>query len=94
MFTIGDVLEHKNPAPKPLKKKYWCGNAPKVCQICHEPIEHVFVDGSTKMGPWAIMCEGCHLDVGRGLGIGKGQKYQREGSGVHHSFDKFVKVGE
>jgi hypothetical protein len=28
------------------------------------------------MGPWALMCEKCHGEIGCGLGLGKGQKYQ------------------
>lgn len=32
------------------------------------------VDGKTKMGPWAYMCEGCFQSHGVGLGLGKGQR--------------------
>lgn len=33
------------------------------------------VDGKTKFGPWAWMCEPCHKRIGCGLGTGKGQLY-------------------
>jgi hypothetical protein len=33
------------------------------------------VDGATKGGPWASMCDDCHADMGVGLGVGKGQRY-------------------
>jgi hypothetical protein len=31
------------------------------------------VDGKTRMGPWANMCEQHYLNYGIGLGTGKGQ---------------------
>ena len=54
----------------------WIGEKPKKCDICPGPIEGHFVDGKTIDGPWALMCLRCHKDIGVGLGIGKGQKYQ------------------
>ena len=32
------------------------------------------VDGKTKMGPWANMCEKCFGQYGLGLGTGMGQR--------------------
>jgi hypothetical protein len=32
-------------------------------------------DGATVYGPWANMCDPCHKRVGRGSGVGRGQKY-------------------
>ena len=32
------------------------------------------VDGKTKMGPWANMCESCFAANGVGLGLGRGQR--------------------
>jgi hypothetical protein len=61
----------------PDLKLYWTGKIDK-CDLCKAPIDRFFVDGRTKMGPWAIMCPGCHRDQGLGLGMGKGQKYQKE----------------
>lgn len=37
-----------------------------------------FVDGKTVHGPWANMCPRCHNEVGCGLGVGRGQCYQRD----------------
>lgn len=34
-----------------------------------------FVDGKTKMGPWAVMCPKAFRTYGVGIGLGKGQKY-------------------
>lgn len=45
------------------------------------PIGDVFIDGATKMGPWAIMTPASHEKYGRGLGLGKGQKYHQQGDG-------------
>ena len=40
------------------------------CDFCGKPAE---VDGRTRMGPWAFMCEGCYPKFGVGLGLGRGQ---------------------
>lgn len=53
----------------------WMGGIPKKCDICGVPLEKFFIDGKTRFGAWAIMCEGCHRDQRIGLGIGKGQKF-------------------
>jgi hypothetical protein len=41
------------------------------CDLCEAPAT---VDGKTKMGPWAFMCDACHCTHGMGLGLGRGQK--------------------
>jgi hypothetical protein len=53
----------------------WQGTAPKRCDICKEKLEDYFVDGKTRIGPWAIMCKKCFEYFGIGFGIGRGQKY-------------------
>jgi len=63
--------------------KKWLSIIPENCQICGKPFGEYFIDGSTIMGPWGLMCEKCHKKVGNGLGIGKGQKYiTKSGIGV------------
>jgi len=47
----------------------------KSCDICHKSNLMVFVDGKTKMGPWANMCADCYDSHGRGVGLGLGQVY-------------------
>jgi hypothetical protein len=54
-------------------------NPGKKCDICHGSVGRVFIDGGTVMGPWACMCTRCHILYGRGLGIGRGQKYEWNG---------------
>ena len=61
---------------RPVKR--WMGLKPVACDLCHHPLKTQFVDGSTKMGPWAIMCMTCHGSMGRGLGLGRGQLYNLE----------------
>ena len=57
-------------------EKRWHGPA-SVCDICRcELVDEYFVDGRTKMGPWALMCPSCHRKYGVGLGTGFGQKYR------------------
>jgi hypothetical protein len=38
------------------------------------------VDGKTKMGPWAYMCQAHYAAYGVGLGTGRGQKLVKAGS--------------
>lgn len=65
--------------------KKWFGTPPTKCDICHKDIKTEFVDGKTQMGPWGILCKGCHFMYGIGLGVGRGQKYAKEG-------DDWVKI--
>jgi hypothetical protein len=61
-----------------MAEKKWMGTTPvcdftsydKVCKM-----EPWFVDGKTKQGPWALMCSDHYLNLGIGLGCGKGQRY-------------------
>ena len=63
----------------------WVGKPPEKCDICSEPIKDVFIDGQTDWGPWGNMCPECHALHGRGLGTGRGQKYEKQE-------DQWVKV--
>ena len=62
------------------KVKKWMGSPIEKCQLCEEQITARFVDGATLMGPWAIMCTPCHGKLGVGIGTGRGQLYQHEGT--------------
>ena len=58
-------------------------NPPSNCDICHAPITDMFVDGATTAGPWGNMCwPKCYAKYGRGLGTGKGQKYEKQPNGT------------
>ena len=59
------------------RKVYWL-SAVNNCEICGTPHTDKMVDGATKMGPWALMCLSCHGSIGRGLGTGLGQMYQKQ----------------
>lgn len=74
VFSVKAILDHKNRRePKPVR---WMSPAPKECDICRVSLEKKdFVDGVTRMGPWGCMCLDCHSLYGRGLGTGKGQRY-------------------
>ena len=69
-------------------KKMWQGIEPKTCDIpaCGNLITTEFVDGATRMGPWANMCPSCHMKYGRGCGTGQGQRYRKDKDG------HFVKI--
>lgn len=60
-----------------MKETFWCGEGPKVCQICDRPITDSFVDGKTQWDCWAFMCRDCWEMHGEGLGTGLGQMYGR-----------------
>lgn len=77
-----------------MAKGQWLGPLPKQCQIClgsltsatvlaRDPSDNMisvaaFVDGATRLGPWAVMCLDCHPHIGRGLGTGRGQMYRAD----------------
>jgi hypothetical protein len=49
------------------------------CDLCSTNLlihDQYYVDGKTQLGPWANMCIGCHTRFGRGIGLGRGQKYK------------------
>jgi hypothetical protein len=77
-MKIGDILNHKQgkePEPEPRR---WMGTRPEKCDIKGCPLEgQPFVDGKTQMGPWGIMCRPCHRSHGVGLGLGRGQLYDK-----------------
>lgn len=57
--------------------KKWCG--PSTCEICHKEPRGFFVDGRTRMGPWALMCASCWKIHGVGeFGKGYAQKYDAQ----------------
>jgi hypothetical protein len=59
--------------------KRWT-SAREKCDICEASIADTeFVDAKTRMGPWALMCMDCWVEVGayRTFGLGKGQHYDR-----------------
>jgi hypothetical protein len=55
----------------------WKGSQPSRCELNGETIKDKFVDGVLKDGRWAILCPNCHKKFGVGLGVGRGQLYER-----------------
>ena len=60
--------------------KMWLGSPPLECDVCRQPITKKFIDGATQAGPWGCLCPECHRTQGRGLGVGRGQQYEKQGS--------------
>jgi hypothetical protein len=62
--------------------KYWTGEI-EHCDICRTKAINltVVVDGATRMGPWALMCHDCFTRHGIGIGLGVGQRYQKQPDG-------------
>jgi cytochrome c553 len=69
-----------------MKRTQWMGDV-KECEICCKPITHVFIDGRTQSGHWAIMCVECHKKEGLGLGEGNGQEYWKAEDGNFYKVD-------
>lgn len=61
-------------------KRYWMGDVPSKCQISGRPLVDRFVDGATLRG-WAILHPITHTEYGRGLGMGRGQLYEKQADG-------------
>ena len=51
---------------------------PEVCDLCSQPLPDVAYDARTAYGPWGWLCPDCFTRAGVGLGLGKGQRYQRQ----------------
>jgi hypothetical protein len=62
------------------KQVFWTGTATH-CDMCGERLLSIFIDGRTRHGPWGILCPPCHTTHGVGLGVGRGQRYQRQDTG-------------
>jgi hypothetical protein len=63
-----------------MGKVIWIGNPPEQCDLCGAGLEDVFYDAKTHGGPWGFLCVRCFKAHGIGLGMGRGQKYRRNGS--------------
>lgn len=62
-------------------KRYWMGDVPTKDDFDATIVDE-FIDGKTRMGPWALMTLATwrRLGVGR-LGVGYGQRYQKQPDG-------------
>jgi hypothetical protein len=79
MNIISKIDKYLGEAGKNKEPKKWMGSIPKKCDICGGSLEKGWVDGAINMGPWANMCMKCFKKHGKGLGTGKGQKYNKDG---------------
>ena len=60
--------------------KYWTGDPPAKDDF-GDPITKEFIDGMTKIGPWAFMTPASFRKRGVGLGTGRGQRYEKQKDG-------------
>ena len=61
-------------------KRYWIGDIRSDDDL-GLPIINAFIDGATTFGPWAIMSPASHKRYGKGLGAGRGQRYEKQPDG-------------
>lgn len=78
--AVGCVLEEYGSTGdrySPLEEMKWMGPMPEKCDLCSLKLksQKYWVDGRTRMGPWANMCPRCFEQYGIGVGQGSGQKY-------------------
>ena len=61
----------------PKYRAKWESKIPAMCEMSGCQITNIFIDGVNRSGQWAIMCPHCHVQFGRGLGMGRGQEYAK-----------------
>ena len=60
--------------------KYWIGEITS-CDLCHGPFRGDVMYDANVGGPWGNICQRCFDMNGCNLGIGRGQKYQKNSNG-------------
>jgi hypothetical protein len=63
------------------KKVYWLGLVGEYCHMCDREFGKVMYDCQTRAGPWSNMCHACWKWNGKPLGLGRGQKYEKQKDG-------------
>lgn len=63
-----------------MKQVYWRSPV-GVKDDFGDEVEDTIIDGATTMGPWGLMTPRSHRRYGVGLGLGRGQKYERQADG-------------
>lgn len=74
--TVGENLQQNLTEAD----KFWMGSVPKLDDF-QKQITDEFVDGKTRQGPWATMSLESFKKYGVGLGLGRGQLYQKQPDG-------------
>ena len=69
-----------------MERKRWYGPVPNTDDF-GDQIVKCFIDGKTKMGPWALMTPRSHRERGIGLGTGRGQRYKLESDGIWYKVE-------
>lgn len=54
---------------------------PDNCDVCGTKLANVMYDAKTSNGQWGCLCYSCFHAEGCTLGVGRGQKYFRVGTG-------------
>lgn len=63
-----------------MSKIYWMGSNPTRCQLTGEPLGDVMYDANTGRG-WGNIGQEAFDKLGCRLGVGYGQKYERQENG-------------
>ena len=60
---------------------YWTSNVPAGCQLTGGAFNGVMFDARTSNGQWGLLCTQTFEDLECRLGIGLGQRYERQADG-------------
>jgi len=63
------------------EKIYWLGA--HHCDVCRKMNPPELYNCRTNLGVWGMLCKECFNILGVGLGIGKGQRYERQEDGKY-----------
>jgi len=68
-----------------MKQVYWCSDVAD-CDICNQPAQNIMHDAATHRG-WGWLCTKCFDGEGCSLGLGRGQRYEKQTDG------RYLKIG-
>ncbi|RIA34238.1 uncharacterized protein DUF91 [Stenotrophomonas sp. AG209] len=79
---LAEMIENE---VSPAVDMYWSGDI-TVCDLCHQPFSPMryMIDAILQGGVGANVCALCFLQVGRGMGTGRGQVYEASRKGWRH----------
>lgn len=76
------MTETNSGHPSKKEPVYWIGEIPTNCPICGSKMRHTMVDARIKgQTGWALIDLKCHAAHGVGVGLGKGQVYEKQADG-------------
>jgi hypothetical protein len=65
------------------KLPVYYASEPEKCDLCYRSFAtmQIMYDAQTTLGAWANLCQTCFNRYGKGIGLGVGQRYQKQEDG-------------